>query len=43
VTLNPELPWQSGDQKEENQFHQIIRTKFNEDTTEILHLEHNFV
>jgi len=42
--LNPDLPWQSSIQREEEDyFHQQNELKFNNKTSKVLHMEHSFV
>jgi hypothetical protein len=43
VKLNPELPWKSSIQQEEDSFHQQTGLKFKEETSKVLHLEHSFL
>ena len=43
VKLNPGLPWQEQHSKGRRLFRQQIGLKFTEETSEVLHLEHNLV
>ena len=43
VKLNPGLPWQKLIQQEEDSFFQQIGPKSEEETSKMLHLEHEFV
>ena len=43
VKLNPGLPWQKLHLQEEESFYQQIGLKFEEETSEVLRLEHGSV
>jgi hypothetical protein len=43
VKLNPGLPWQKLHSTRRRTFYQRIVLKFEEETREMLHLEHGFV
>jgi hypothetical protein len=43
VKLNPGLPWQNVNLTRRRIFYQQIGFKFEEETSEMLHLEHGFV
>jgi hypothetical protein len=43
VKLNPGFPWQQLRSTRRNSLYQHIGLKFEEETSELLHLEHGFV